>query len=462
MKQRIPLLFFCVFSLLLFTGCGGGGSTAVPNMSSWASLGITSGSRQITVSWTKLTAKASGTSSYNIYWSTRPGVTKDTGNKIAAVTSPYVHSGLTNDSMYYYVVTEVIDNKEGPVSLEVATAPKAVVPLAPVGITVAPQNGTTQIKIDRTGAAVTTKFNLYWSKTADFANAIKISNAFGSLSTFQHTALANGTMLYYGVTAEGPEGESPMSRAVAATPLADISATNYQVGVSTAAVAAPTAITAVASNQQTTLAWNMPSVQLPTIFDPAATPTMPPIISAYTIYWSSSPITSLGTAHKIIVPVTAKTKLPLTYTHNTGLVNSIPYYYRITAVAGTDANGNPLKTADGKSLTFESLPGSQVMVVPEAKTAAAPTGFTATSGQQKITLGWLKSSTANTTYNIYYSKTPPVKPEDLVTPAGLLATTTEVSYTHSGLQNNTSNYYVVTAKAEGESAPSPIVVINLW
>ncbi len=45
--------------------------------------------------------------SYNIYWGTTPGVTPQTGNAILGVSSPYVHTGLTNGADYYYVITAV-------------------------------------------------------------------------------------------------------------------------------------------------------------------------------------------------------------------------------------------------------------------------------------------------------------------------------------------------------------------
>jgi len=46
-------------------------------------------------------------SSYNLYWSTTPGVSKTNGNKVAGVGSPYNHTNLTNGTTYYYVVTAV-------------------------------------------------------------------------------------------------------------------------------------------------------------------------------------------------------------------------------------------------------------------------------------------------------------------------------------------------------------------
>jgi fibronectin type 3 domain-containing protein len=70
-----------------------------------APTGVTAigGSKQVNVSWTAV----SGATSYNIYWSSTSGVTTANGTKIAGVTSPYVHSGLTDSTTYYYIVTAV-------------------------------------------------------------------------------------------------------------------------------------------------------------------------------------------------------------------------------------------------------------------------------------------------------------------------------------------------------------------
>ena len=58
---------------------------------------------QATISWNAV----DGATTYNIYWSTSPDVSSQSGTKIADVTSPYTHSGLTQDTTYYYVVTAV-------------------------------------------------------------------------------------------------------------------------------------------------------------------------------------------------------------------------------------------------------------------------------------------------------------------------------------------------------------------
>ena len=56
-----------------------------------------SGDHQVTVDW----RDAIGATSYNLYWSTTPGVTKATGTKIEGATAPYAHTGLDNGTTYY-------------------------------------------------------------------------------------------------------------------------------------------------------------------------------------------------------------------------------------------------------------------------------------------------------------------------------------------------------------------------
>jgi len=61
--------------------------------------------------------------SYNLYWSTSPGVTPANGNLIAGVTPGYRHAGRTNGVTYYYVLTTVGTNGETVASSEVTIIP---------------------------------------------------------------------------------------------------------------------------------------------------------------------------------------------------------------------------------------------------------------------------------------------------------------------------------------------------
>ncbi len=430
---------------------------------SWASLGISGASRQIAVSWTPNSTAATSTTGlyYNLYWSKKPGVTKKNGTRITNVTSPYIHTGLANGAMYYYVVTEVTGGIEGPESHEIATAPKAVIPVVPTGISVAPAHGAVQVSLDPASTIATTRFNLYYSTDVSLSNLVKLANAFGNATSFRHAPLQNGASYYYVITAGESDGESPSSSPVSAQPLADIKAVDYIKDVTPAQIAAPNNVTGLAGDQLVNLSWNMPASQIPLVFDPDLTPTQPPVISAFNIYWSTDVITDLAKANKFTLPVVLPAALPMTYTHNDGLVNKTPYHYIITAVADTDANGIPLKTAKGVAVSFESPASSQISVVPEAKAPAAPTGLSATAGAQKITLIWTPSITTGASYRLYMSKTAPLQPEDLINPANLLAITTTPSYLHTGLQNGITYYYVVTAVTAGESTPSAIVAVSL-
>ena len=90
-------------------------------------VSATAGNGQTTVSWSSV----SGATSYNIYWSTSSGVTKSSGTKITGATSSYAHTGLTNGTTYYYVVTAVNSYGESSESSQVSAIPTLSPPLPP-------------------------------------------------------------------------------------------------------------------------------------------------------------------------------------------------------------------------------------------------------------------------------------------------------------------------------------------
>lgn len=84
-------------------------TTATP-MPPAAPTGVTAvgGTNQVTVSWPAVP----GATSYNLYWSTNPGVNPATGTLIANVSSPFIHAGRAASTTYYYVLTAL--NAVGP------------------------------------------------------------------------------------------------------------------------------------------------------------------------------------------------------------------------------------------------------------------------------------------------------------------------------------------------------------
>ena len=71
-------------------------------------------SKQLSLAWDPV----AGASSYNLYWSTVPGVTPASGTKISGISSPsYVHTGLAAGTTYYYVVTAADSVSESSASI---------------------------------------------------------------------------------------------------------------------------------------------------------------------------------------------------------------------------------------------------------------------------------------------------------------------------------------------------------
>jgi hypothetical protein len=65
----------------------------------------------------------SGATAYSVYWSTTPGVTPQSGQKLDAAAPNFVHRGLTNGTAYYYVVTALVGGAESAPSAEQTATP---------------------------------------------------------------------------------------------------------------------------------------------------------------------------------------------------------------------------------------------------------------------------------------------------------------------------------------------------
>jgi|CXWL01.1.fsa_nt_gi DNA-binding beta-propeller fold protein YncE len=86
------------------------------------------GDTEVALSWMEVPAAVS----YNLYFTTAPGVDPQSATRIEGVTSPFVHSGLTNDSPYYYALSVVFDGEqESGLSDEIAVTPVLIDVTAP-------------------------------------------------------------------------------------------------------------------------------------------------------------------------------------------------------------------------------------------------------------------------------------------------------------------------------------------
>ncbi len=171
------------------------------------------GNGQITLRWNS----GYNSTTFNIYWSTAPGVSKNTGIKISQVSSPYTHTGLNNGTSYYYVVTAVNSYGESADSVQVAESPFAtgIAPSLPAGVIANPGSKENEIRWDATARA--TSYNVYWSAVpgVNTVSGNRVSTAFHS---FAHQNLTDGTTYYYRITAVNNYGESSPSSEVSATP----------------------------------------------------------------------------------------------------------------------------------------------------------------------------------------------------------------------------------------------------
>jgi len=87
---------------------------AAPQKSKQASPSKATDTRDVTLAWDNVT----GATSYNIYWSDKPGVTRHNGTKIENAQNPHKFKGLIKGKKYYFVVTAVNQSGESSESAE--------------------------------------------------------------------------------------------------------------------------------------------------------------------------------------------------------------------------------------------------------------------------------------------------------------------------------------------------------
>ena len=352
MKRTIAGLVSILLMIFTFmlAGCSGGESAPPPTTVPAAPTGLnaTPADSQVTISWTAV----AGATSYNLYHSTTAGVTTTTGTKITGVTSPYVQTGLTNGTTYFYILTAVNSIGESAPSNEVSATPSAVItpptiPAAPTGVTAV--GGTNQVTVTWNTVTGATSYNIYYSTTTGVttANGTKLA---GVASPDVVTGLAVSTTYFFIVTAVNSAGESVASSQVSAT-------TNAAAPV---VPAAPTGVSATAGQVNSVpLTWTAVS---------GAT--------SYNVYRGTATGVTIGNGTKMSGIATT------TFTDTNskaGLNANTAYFYIVTAVnatgesaASSEVNATTSAT-DGVALYSTNCSGCHGALLTSSKRGASAT-----------------------------------------------------------------------------------------
>ncbi|MDB6109038.1 MAG: type sorting protein [Pedosphaera sp.] len=444
-------------------------------------------------------------------WNAAPGATSYNLKRYTASGGPYyslavnltgtnyVDTGLTNGVAHYYVVSAVGSGGPSVNSAQVTGTPLGPPP-TPVGFSAMPGNG--QVILKWTASVGATSYILQRSTSSGGPYTIV---ATPTATNYTNIGLVNGTTYYYIVSAQNARGPSANSLQVSAVPstvangligywkldegsgitTADASGNNN----AGALINGPTWLTP-GKVGPAALQFNAASLQLVSVPDAVSLdPTNGLTITAWVnaANWSGNRrvlqkgdgdnqyrLLAEGGVFKFDLSGVGSltTTLPAvgTYVHVAGTWNgtTMAIYYNGVLKASLAAAGTNRTTTDTLAIGAKNgsgtagdyfqgtlddvrvynrgLSASEISVV-MAPPLGVPTGLTATPGNGQVSLSWAAGSGA-TSYDVKRSTTSGG-------PYSTVASPTATSYLNTGLANNTTYYYVVSAvNASGESVNS--------
>jgi len=229
-----------------------------------AGLVATAQSNQVTLSWEPV----KGASQYNIYMATEFGVNPHIYNKlqngmaILNVSNPYTHQGLSNNTVYYFVVTAENRSGESHASTEAYATPLRPIPLPATPTQVRAKIGDGQITLHWQKSANADHYNVYMATKAGIDTTISATidtEIYGTTDTelagnrisrdvhspFIQRELVNGQNYYFVVTAENKGGESPASTELKLSP-----------GIKSVKLKPPTKVLISEIDKKTIISWS--------------------------------------------------------------------------------------------------------------------------------------------------------------------------------------------------------------
>jgi fibronectin type 3 domain-containing protein len=285
----------------------------------------------------------SGAASYKVYYATSANGAYTLAGTVAEIS--YTHTGLSQNTTYYYKVAAVNSAGESEQSSYTsATTPNAV-PSTPAGVAASAQSSSS-ILVSWNAVSGAAGYKVYYATSADGAYALAGTAATAS---YTHTGLSQNTTYYYKVSAVNSAGESEQSSPVYTT-------------TPNTVPSEPTGVAASAQSSSSILvSWNAVSGA-----------------ASYKVYYATS---SYG-AYAL-----AGTASTTSYTH-TGLLSDTTYYYKVSAVNSAGESDQSYYSASDRT--------------PLAK-PSTPTGVTASAlSSSSILVGW-NAVPGATSYKVYYA-----------------------------------------------------------
>ncbi len=365
-------------------------SVTLPNVpDAPTGLSASAGNGSATISFTP--GNSNGASITNYAYSTDG--TNYTALNPADPTSPINISGLNNGTTYSIRLKAINSLGYGPASAAVSVTPSLPVsaPDAPTGLSASSGDGQVTISFtagNNNGAAITN-----YAYSTDGTNYTTLNPA-DATSPITITGLTNGTTYSIRLKAINSAGQSPASSAVSVAPTASVSAPD-----------APTGLSATPGDREVTISFTAGNGNGATITN-----------YAYSLD---------GSSFSNLNPADAMSPITIT-----GLTNGTTYSIRLKAI--NSAGQSPASSAI--SVTLPNVPD-------------APTGLSASAGNNRVTISFTEGNSngaaiTNYAYSLNGSSYTNLSPADATSPI-----------TITGLTNGTT--YSIRLKAINFAGQSP-------